>query len=304
MYWAKKGGAVDYSFLNVTGCTFINNNVAGISYLVGSATGGSNISITGNRINTNSVSAWAALASPTYDAVNYSSGIVAGAFTNGSTTVITGNSIIGGQYGIYSTNFAPFTITGNYIEGILGSIAMWGGGNLVATANRCNATGASAPAVYMNTQNRAATASYNSNFLVSSNSITTLNNTSTDYAVVLTGNSALFSTTQVKGNTITNGVQAVLKGSATLFNVDQIVLNALARVVSVGLVGANTAITVQMPIDWNYDSYTVITGTDNVNRAIDSYANNYTSVRGLLYVVVLTDVRSSYAVGATISLLA
>lgn len=303
VYWVKRGGAVDFSWLSVTGCTFYNNGVTGISYLVGSATGGTDISITGNKIVSAATSVWAALASPTYDAVKYSAGITGGGYVQG-TMDITGNDISGGQYGLYATDNNHWNVSGNNISGSLGAVAMWGGGILRANANTFTTTDPTVSTVYMTTANKAATASYASYFAVTNNIINCAADTTSDYAINLAGNSALWGTTHVKGNTVLNGLINVGIGSATVYNVDPIVINAVAKVTAVGLAGANTNVGIQMPKDWVYSQFVTLINSVGTSYTIATLTNNSGGTRGLVQCLILTDVRSVFPVGSQVFLMA
>lgn len=303
VYWAKRGGAVDYSWLSVTGCTFFNNAVTGISYLIGNATGGTNISITGNKIVSAATSAWAALASPTYDAVKYSAGITSGGYALGDMK-ITGNDISGGQYGLYATDNTNWVVDGNNISGSLGAVAMWGGGVLRANANAFETTDPTVSTVYMTTANKAATASYNSFFAVTNNVINCAADTTSDFAIHLAGNSALWGTTHVKGNTVLNGLINADIGSATVYNVDPIAINAVAKVTVVGLAGANTNVDIQMPKDWLYNNFTTLINSAGTSYTINTLTNDSGGTRGLVRCLILTDVRAVFPVGSQVFLMA
>jgi len=303
VYWAKRGGAVDYSWLSVTGCTLYNNGVTGIYYLIGSATGGTAVSITGNKITTADTSAWAALASPTYDSVKYSAGITSGNYSQGMVR-ITGNDISGGQYGLYAVDNTRWTVDGNIISGSLSALSMWGGGTLYANANSFESTDASVYTVVMYTANKAVTASYNTSFNVTNNIVKAAADTTADYAINLGGNSSLWVTTHVKGNTILSGVISAPQGSATTYNVDPIVVNAIAKVTVLGLAGANTNVAIQMPKDWIYSGFTTLINSAGTSYAITTLTNNSDGTRGLVRCLILTDVRAVFPVGSQVFLMA
>jgi len=290
--WTKRGGAVDYSWLNVTGCQFLGNKVSGAYINISTGTGGSDVSITGTKIVTNPTSHWAAVGTVTNLSVKESSGITVGGYQSGQINV-SGCDISGAQHGAYAIDSAPYIITGSRIACLESGVKMYGGGTLRANGNNISTTGASSFPVYMTTANKAATASYDARMDVCGNVLTAAGDATTDLAVFLGGNSALFDKIRVKGNVVTDGVISVAKGSAAVFDRDEVCFNTTQRVLNYGLSGADTFIEVRIPKE-HLPAYAYAVGTDGVARAVTGQTNNYGGSRGLVRLVLAGDVRTHF----------
>lgn len=211
--WQKRGGATDKSWCRISGGAFDACAVAGVYIAIGTAAGGSDVTILGTRIDVAAASAWAGNANK---AVAYSSGVTVAGYTNGEINV-QGVGVSGGQYGLWAIDNAVYNVTGGSISGSIAAVWTYGGGTLRANGARMFVT-AGDRVIGRNTNTLDNTASYNLSTYVSNNTLTCVN--AADYAISLNGNSALFAETQVTRNAVTRGVVNASKGSATLYDVD------------------------------------------------------------------------------------
>ena len=85
--WQKRGGAIDFSWCRVNGCTFISNAVTGAYIAIGTATNDADVSIIGTKIFSANTSQWASVGAVTNQAVKVSSGIAIGGYLNGAIKV-------------------------------------------------------------------------------------------------------------------------------------------------------------------------------------------------------------------------
>lgn len=294
LYFKKRGGAVDYTWCRVDGCVFQNNRVTGILFGIGSATGGADITINATTITTASTSQWASAGFVTNQAVKVSSGIAIETYMNAGLK-LNGCTIDGPQYGIFSVDFSPLKVTGSTIVGINGGITQYGGGSLQATGNNISVTAATAADVpiYMNSANYAASANYNTDMYVVGNTISAGADGTSNLAIQLTGNAALFINTIVKNNLVING-QISANSAVTYLDLDQVVLQTTQRVAAVGLSGGNTFVDINLPKEF-VPLYAYAVGTDEVSRSIIATQINQGGTRGLVRIFLSGDVRSNYA---------
>ena len=291
--WQKRGGATDFSWCRVNGCTFIQNAVTGAYIAIGTATGDADVSITSTKVFSANTSVWASVGAVTNEAVKVSSGIAVGGYLNGVIKV-DGCQIYGGQHGIWAIDSSVLTVTGSTISAVNGGITQYGGGTLKATGNNITVEAALTTdiPVYMNTANFAASASYTSDLYVVGNYLSAGADTDTSYAILLTGNNALFNNTIVKNNVVLDG-QINANSAVTYLDLDQVALNTTQRVVANGLAGGNTYVDIQTPKEF-MPVYDYAVGTDSVSRAILTLTPNQGGTRGLVRVVLSGDVRTHY----------
>lgn len=297
--WQKRGGATDFSWCRVNGCSFIQNAVTGAYIAIGTATGDADVSITSTKIFSANTSVWAGVGAVTNEAVKVSSGIAVGGYLNGVIKV-DGCQIYGGQAGIWAIDSSALTVTGSTISAVNSGITQYGGGILKATGNNISVEAALTTdiPIYMNTANFAASASYTSDIYVVGNYLSAGADTATNYAILLTGNSTLFNNTIVKNNVVLNG-QINANSAVTYLDLDQPVLNTTQRVIAVGLAGANTYVDVKTPKEF-MPVYGYAVGTDEVSRATLSVTPNQGGTRGLVRVVLSGDVRTHYAAASNV----
>lgn len=291
--WIKRGGATDFSWCRVNGCTFIQNAVTGAYIAIGTATGDADVSITSTKVFSANTSVWASVGAVTNEAVKVSSGIAVGGYLNGVIKV-DGCQIYGGQHGIWAIDSSVLTVTGSTISAVNGGITQYGGGTLKATGNNITVEAALTTdiPVYMNTANFAASASYTSDLYVVGNYLSAGADTDTSYAILLTGNNTLFNNTIVKNNVVLDG-QINANSAVTYLDLDQVALNTTQRVVANGLAGGNTYVDIQTPKEF-MPVYDYAVGTDSVSRAILTLTPNQGGTRGLVRVVLSGDVRTHY----------
>lgn len=292
--WQKRGGATDFSWCRVDGCQFLQNAVTGAYIAIGTATGDADVSIVSTKIFSANTSVWAAVGAVTNEAVKTSSGIAVGGYLNG-TIKVDGCDIYGGQHGIWAIDSSNLVATGNTISAVNGGITQYGGGILKATGNSISveATASSDVPIYMNTANLAASASYNAFMYAVGNMLTAGADTDTNYAILLTGNAALFDTTIVKNNVVLTG-QINANSAVTYLDLDQVAINTTQRVVAVGLAGGNTYVDIKVPKEFR-PIYAYAVGTDSVSRSIASITFNQGGTRGLVRAILSGDVRAQYA---------
>lgn len=291
--WQKRGGAVNFSWCRVNGCTFISNAVTGAYIAIGTATGDADVSIIGTKIFSANTSVWASVGAVTNQAVKVSSGVAVGGYLNGAIKV-DGCQIYGGQHGIWAIDSSTLTVTASNISAVNSGITQYGGGSLQATGNNISVEAASTTdiPIYMNTGNFAASASYNTNMYVVGNTLSAGADGTANYAVLLTGNSALFLTTIVKNNLVING-QINANSAVTYLDLDQVALQTTQRVIAVGLNGGNTYVDIEIPKEF-IPVYAYAVGTDEVSRAIVSLTTNQGGTRGLIRAILTGDVRTYY----------
>jgi len=297
--WIKRGGATDFSWCRVNGCTFVQNAVTGAYIAIGNATGDADVSITGTKVFSLNTSVWASVGAVTNQAVKVSSGIAVGGYLNGAIKV-DGCQIYGGQHGIWAIDNSTLTVTGSTISAVNGGITQYGGGSLRAVGNNISveATLTTDIPIYMDTANFAASASYTSDLYVVGNYLSAGADTATNYAILLTGNNTLFNNTIVKNNVVLNG-QINANSAVTYLDLDQPVLNTTQRVIANGLAGSNTYVDIQTPKEF-MPVYDYAVGTDNVSRATLSVTPNQGGTRGLVRVVLSGDVRTNYAAASNV----
>lgn len=297
--WIKRGGAVDFSWCRVTGCTFVENGVTGAYITIGTATGDADVSINGTKIYSANTSVWASVGAVTNQAVKVSSGVAVGGYLNGLIK-IDGCDIYGGQHGVWAIDNSSLIITATNIRAVNGGITQYGGGVVQATGNNIavEATLTGDIPIYMNTSNFAASASYNTDMYAVGNTLSAGADASANYAILLTGNSALFNNTIVKNNVVLNG-QINANSAVTYLDLDQPVLNTTQRVVANGLDGANTYVDIETPKEF-MPVYGYAVGTDEVSRATLSVTPNQGGTRGLVRVVLSGDVRTHYAAASNV----
>jgi hypothetical protein len=297
--WIKRGGAVDFSWCRVNGCTFIQNAVTGAYIAIGTATGDADVSIIGTKIFSANTSVWAAVGAVTNQAVKTSSGIAVGGYLNG-VIKIDCCQIYGGQHGIWSIDSSSLVVTASNISAVNGGVTKYGGGSLQATGNNISveSTLTTDRPIFMTTVNYAAAASYNTNMFVVGNTLSAGADGATNYAILLTGNSALFLTTIVKNNLVNKG-QINANSAVTYLDLDQPVLNTTQRVIAVGLDGGNTYVDIKVPKEF-IPIFAYAVGTDEVSRATLSVTPNQGGTRGLVRALLAGDVRTNYAAASNV----
>ncbi len=288
----KRGGVTDALNWSVAGCSLMNCLVGGIYTAISSATGGINAQINGCNIVSDSSSVWSA---NTGEVVAFSFGICSDGFMNGTLNII-GCNMRGGQTGYYSIANNKIVMTACQISAINIGVAGYGGGTYKIDGCTIETSGASSIPIYINTANYAASASSTIGAYITGNYLSAAADTTSDYALQLDGNTALFSQIQIKGNVVNKGLLNFFQGSATLFDVDPILLQTTQRVITDGLVGGDTYIEITIPKEY-LPVYAYAVGTDSVSRAITGQTNNSVS-RGNTRVVVATDVRTQYDASA------
>lgn len=292
--WIKRGGAVDFSWCRVSGCTFIQNAVTGAYIAIGTATGDADVSIIGTKIFSANTSVWASVGAVTNQALKVSSGVAVGGYLNGVIKV-DGCQIYGGQHGIWAIDNSTLVVTASNISAVNGGITQYGGGSLQATGNNISVEAILTTdiPIYMTTANYAASASYNTNMYAVGNTLSAGGDGTANYAILLAGNSALFLTTIVKNNLVTKG-QINANSAVTYLDLDQVALQTTQRVIAVGLDGGNTYVDIKVPKEF-IPIYAYAVGTDEVSRSISVLTPNQSGTRGLVRALLAGDVRANYA---------
>jgi hypothetical protein len=295
----KRGGAIDFTWCRVNGCTFMGNGVSGAYIAIGTSTGDADVSIIGTKIFSANTSVWASVGAVTNQAVKTSSGVAVGGFLNGSIK-IDGCDIYGGRHGVWAIDSSTLIVTATTIRAVNGGITQYGGGTLQATGNNIAVEAALTTDVpiYMNSQNFALSASYNTDMYVVGNTLSTGGDGVANFAVVLTGTSALFLNTIVKNNLVIKG-QIVANSAVTYLDLDQVVLQTTQRVIAVGLDGGNTYVDISVPKEF-IPIYAYAVGTDEVSRAISVLTPNQGGTRGLVRALLAGDVRANYAAASNV----
>jgi hypothetical protein len=288
--WEKRGGAADLEYLHVTGCNLIDNKVCGIYLKVSTATSGVRMSVTGTRIVTNSTSVWSASSE---EAVKVSSGIACGGTLGSNAVQVVGCDISGSQHGIYSIEKSNFDLSGCHIQTLNGGVTLYGGGILQLTGSQVATSAASSIAVFMTTANKGATTSSNLAATIEANTLSAAADSTSDYAIQLAGNTALYTTIIVKNNVVPLGVISAVKGSATIYAFDEVTLNTTQRIILHGLSGPNTFANITIPKEF-LPAYNYAVGSDGVSRAVIGQVNNVGGARGTVQVIMAGDVRAFY----------
>jgi len=285
----KRGGTTDTLRWSVDGCSMTGCLVSGIYTNIQNTGGGGTYSINACDIDVASTSVWSA---QTGTPVQYSSGICHDGFMSGILN-ITGCEIFGAQRGYYCTDLSRLTMSNCRISTLDYGIYGTGGGTYKLNGNSIETSNASSVPIFITTINVAGGASGSLGAYINNNFLNPQADTTSDYALQLSGNSALYTAVQVKGNDVAQGILNFAKGSATFYDVDPIMLQTTQRVIADGLSTTNTYIQVTMPKEYLLN-YAYAVGSDDVSRAIISQTNNKSGTRGLYECVVSTDVRTQY----------